>query len=610
MAIDPTTSDLYRVGYSENFAKYGLTRYTAASGYTDATFIAPAAEFRDYAINGALRKAYIATSSGVEVFNVDDGEWLETISTAGEARSLSVDEATDTLFVQVGEQSSGRIKEYPAHIVPDATTVSATGEGLVSGTVEALSNGPVTGCTVEYGLGGPKRGEAYEHSVPCSPATPYAEGSTTPITAQLTGLVGETTYHYRVLAANATGTGYGKDKTFVPHYVQNVVTEPCSAVTTATATLNASYDGNGEDTHYFFEWGLKGKPYEHTTADTDAGSPSAHTAVSESISGLTSDTAYHYRVVMSNPKGNSPGNDVECASANAVSSLTTEPVSDLTSSTVTLNGSWDGNGEDTHYFYEWGFATGSGFEHSTPVPRGRRRQQRGPSGPSADPHGPGLRRDLPVPDHRQQQQGDIDGRNADLQDVQIPVGAIPPADEIRNDLDPAQHAGEPERRRRDHLPLRLRDHVGLRLEHPGERVNRLRLDLPRSEPGDLGPVPGDDLSLPDRRHRTRRPLRKRRRPDLHDASGAPDDRRQHGHRTVADRRQDQCRREARLRSDGRLFRIRRIVRPTGSATIPGPALAADNEPHSVSAETVGPLAGHDLPLQGRRDQLQRVGDQL
>lgn len=368
MAIDPTTGDLYRVGYSQGFSKYGLTRYTAESNYTDATYIAPASEFRDYAINGALRKAYIATSSGVEVFSVDDGEWLETISTGGEARSLSLDEATDTLFVEVGEQSSGRIKEYPAHIVPNATTVSATGEGLASGSVEALTNGPVTSCSVEYGLSAAKRGEAYEHSISCSPATPYAEASTTPITAQLTGLVGETTYHYRVVAANATGSGYGKDKTFVPHYVQNVVTESCSAVSTSSATLNASFDGNGEDTHYFFEWGLKGKPYEHTTPDTDIGSPAVHTPVSEPISGLTSDSVYHYRAVMTNPKGTSPGNDVECASANAVTALTTEAVSNLTSSSATLNASWEGNGEDTHYFYEWGFATGSGFEHSTPSP--------------------------------------------------------------------------------------------------------------------------------------------------------------------------------------------------------------------------------------------------
>jgi hypothetical protein len=364
MAIDPVTLDLYVANYST------LLRYTAASEYKSFTAIAPASQYRDYVVNGALKKVYIATGSGFEAYSTEDGEWLETVSIAGGVNSLALDEGTDTIFAEVGSQAGGRIQEYAPHVVPNTTTGSATEEGLVSGTVEALSNGPVTSCVVEYGLGAKKRNEAYEHSVPCSPATPYAEGSTTPITAQLTGLIGETLYHYRVVVANATGKGYGKDRTFTPHYVQAVLTEACSALTTSGVTLNASFNGNGEDTHYFFEWGLNGNEYEHTTPSTDAGSPTGYTAVSAPITGLTSDTEYHYRVVMSNPKGSSPGNDVECSSEHAVHSLVTEAVSNLTSTSATLNGSWNGNGEDTHFFFEWGFNTGSGFEHSTPMPVG------------------------------------------------------------------------------------------------------------------------------------------------------------------------------------------------------------------------------------------------
>ena len=167
--------------------------------------------------------------------------------------------------------------------------------------------------------------------------------------------------HFRTAAT-------GKTRPSSPTTCRTWSRNPARGSPPSSATLNASFDGNGEDTHYFFEWGIQGKPYEHATPNTDAGSPAVHTQVSESISGLTSDSAYHYRAVMTNPKGTSPGNEVECASANAVTALTTVPVSDLTSSSATLNGSWDGNGEDTHYFYEWGFATGSGFEHSTPSP--------------------------------------------------------------------------------------------------------------------------------------------------------------------------------------------------------------------------------------------------
>ena len=135
----------------------------------------------------------------------------------------------------------------------------------------------MTACIVEYGFRSKMpRTESYEHSVPCSPATPYAEGSTTPITAQLTGLIGETVYHYRVVAENGNGKGFGQDeRTFTPHYVQGVVTRrPLVEVTTSSATLNASFEGNSEDTEYLFEWGLAGKAYEHKTPLSDAGSPS------------------------------------------------------------------------------------------------------------------------------------------------------------------------------------------------------------------------------------------------------------------------------------------------------------------------------------------------
>jgi Fibronectin type III domain len=359
--MDPVTLDLYVSTQGT------LRKFTAASAYKTSQAIAPASETRDYVVNGALKKAYIATASGFEAFDTETAERLETVSAGGAVGSLALDESTDTLFAQVGSGASGRLKEYPAAVVPNVTTGNASSEGVVEGSADPVGAGPITSCVVEYGLSSKERGQAYEQSVPCQPATPYPGPGVTNITANLTGLVGESLYHYRVIAGNANGKGYGKDKTFVPHYVQDVLTEAPSAVTTASATLNASFTGNSEVTHYFFEWGLKGKPYEHTTPDTNAGPAVGHTPAPAPISGLTSDTEYHYRVVMYNPKGNSPGNEVVFSSQNAVKSLTTEPVTSLTSSSATLNGSWDGNGELTHFFFEWGFANTADYEHVTPA---------------------------------------------------------------------------------------------------------------------------------------------------------------------------------------------------------------------------------------------------
>ena len=68
----------------------------------------------------------------------------------------------------------------------------------------------IKACRFEWGLS-----EAYEHSVSCKGTGPSAEGNTEGfVYRDLTGLETATTYHYRVVAENALGTGYGADRTF------------------------------------------------------------------------------------------------------------------------------------------------------------------------------------------------------------------------------------------------------------------------------------------------------------------------------------------------------------------------------------------------------------
>ena len=68
----------------------------------------------------------------------------------------------------------------------------------------------ITACRFEWGLS-----EAYEHSISCKGAGGSAEGNTEGfVYRELTGLMTATTYHYRVVAENAFGAGYGADRTF------------------------------------------------------------------------------------------------------------------------------------------------------------------------------------------------------------------------------------------------------------------------------------------------------------------------------------------------------------------------------------------------------------
>ncbi|HXA53358.1 MAG TPA: S53 family peptidase [Solirubrobacteraceae bacterium] len=81
------------------------------------------------------------------------------------------------------------------------------GSASVAGTVNPDGR-EVSGCKFEYG-----KTTSYGSSVPCS-ASPGSGESPVAVSASLTSLAANTTYHYRVVAANAGGTSYGGDETF------------------------------------------------------------------------------------------------------------------------------------------------------------------------------------------------------------------------------------------------------------------------------------------------------------------------------------------------------------------------------------------------------------
>jgi hypothetical protein len=94
----------------------------------------------------------------------------------------------------------------PAVATGRPAEVSETAAG-VTGTVNP-NDAALTECRFEYGLS-----VTYGRSVPCA-TQPAPGGAATATGAQLAGLAGNTTYHYRVAAASAIGTTYGLDETF------------------------------------------------------------------------------------------------------------------------------------------------------------------------------------------------------------------------------------------------------------------------------------------------------------------------------------------------------------------------------------------------------------
>jgi hypothetical protein len=356
LAFDPSNDDLYASSWSGD----GVWQYTAASGYASGKRITSIANDR-IAVNGAKHVVYLGgpSSNGkVQAFSTVTGELLETIEPPGqEVRGLAVDEATDTLFVAVA--NSNQVVEMPESNVPKATTGEPIEDAEVGGTVDPDGTGPIAECYFEFGTS-----TAYGSKQDCDQSLPI--NGPAAVTATLPGLAHETTYHYRLVVANAAAgtTNKAADRTLVVHNVKDLETKAASSVTYTGAHLNAAFVGTGEETHYFFEYGTSANYGSRIPLEPDEESVPASTGpvqVSVPVTGLATGTTFHFRVVAKNSQGTSFGNDLEFTTPAAVEDLQALAATELKRSSAQLNASFEGTGLETHYFFEYGtnFSFGS-----------------------------------------------------------------------------------------------------------------------------------------------------------------------------------------------------------------------------------------------------------
>jgi hypothetical protein len=228
-------------------------------------------------------------------------------------------------FRLAARNANGREVSADSSFQTIATVVTGSATGI--GTVQATLNGmvrpegsPYTECHFEYGL---NSSSAFEHLVNCEPPVGQilADFSADPVQLHVADLKANSTYKFRLAATNGEGAIQGTTLAFTTQGPPQVTEVRASDAGQNSVTLGAVINPSGFRTTYQFEWATQAEWEAHPNIyghnappfKRAIGSSNERIQVREPISGLSSGSTYHYRVVAENSveEVSSPDHDAE-----------------------------------------------------------------------------------------------------------------------------------------------------------------------------------------------------------------------------------------------------------------------------------------------------------
>jgi hypothetical protein len=169
-------------------------------------------------------------------------------------------------------------------------------------------------------------------------------GGTGVFVSNLTGMTANTLYYVRAYAINSNGTAFGNTLTLIS--LPTVTTTAATNITQITATSggNISAGGGVEVLEKGVCWSTTVIPTvidNHTTDGTGAGVFISY------LTGLTGNTVYYLRAYLTNSSGTFYGNQKNFTTSPILPTVTTAPVTNLTSTNAVSGGSVSSDGGAT-----------------------------------------------------------------------------------------------------------------------------------------------------------------------------------------------------------------------------------------------------------------------
>ena len=245
--------------------------------------------------------------------------------------------------------------------VPTITSESATNVFATTATLKALVNPNSYTTTFHF---------EYGKTIAYGTSTVFqsiGSGSgDVEVTANITELKKNQTYHFRAVATNSNGTTFGPDQTLTTTpRAPTAVTNAATNITQDSATLNGSVNPGALATTYHFEYGTS-TGYGTSTPTLSAGSGSLDVPVTTDLLGvLQVNTTYHFRLVATNQRGTVFGSDQTFTTLPFAPTATTGAANPVGFGTATLNGSVTLSGASGSADFEYGTTTAYGSTTAT-----------------------------------------------------------------------------------------------------------------------------------------------------------------------------------------------------------------------------------------------------